>query len=61
MTIQTGQLTLNIDGIDLDEPIFAPDAFLLSGEQAGIIASARHLGQTVFAALGNWMSFRTLA
>ena len=33
----------------LDPPIFDPQAFLLSDEQAEIIARARRLGQTVFA------------
>jgi hypothetical protein len=35
-----------IDRIDLDAPIFDPNAFRLNDEQAGIIATARQLGQT---------------
>src|ERR1700754_2407470 len=35
--------------IALDAPIFDPNAFRLSDEQAGIIARARELGQSVFA------------
>jgi hypothetical protein len=38
-----------IDEIDLDAPIFDPHAFRLNDEQAAIIATARGLGQTVFA------------
>ena len=37
------------DGISLDAPIFDPAAFRLSDEQAAIIATARDLGQAVFA------------
>src|SRR5438270_9364485 len=35
--------------IDPDTPMFDPKAFRLDDEQIGIIASARELGQTVFA------------
>src|SRR3954469_25942770 len=37
------------DTLSLDPPIFDPGAFLLSGEQAEIIAKARRLGESVFA------------
>ncbi|MDB5519104.1 MAG: hypothetical protein JWQ17_5862, partial [Tardiphaga sp.] len=49
MTSPAARTRLNIDGVALDDPIFDPEAFLLSEEQAGIITRARHLGQTVFA------------
>ena len=35
--------------IEPDQPIFDPKAFRLDGEQAMIIATARRLGQTIFA------------
>jgi alkylation response protein AidB-like acyl-CoA dehydrogenase len=35
--------------INLDAPIFDSQAFRLNDEQAAIIATARELGQTVFA------------
>src|SRR5947209_4458965 len=37
------------DKVVLDAPIFDPVAFRLSDEQAGIIAPAREIGQSVFA------------
>src|SRR3979490_2151345 len=46
---QIGKSVKAADRIDLDAPIFDPSAFRLSDEQAGIIANARELGQTVFA------------
>jgi len=48
MTVQAKTVTA-IEKIDLDAPIFDPNAFRLNDEQAGIIATARELGQTVFA------------
>src|SRR5271163_4173967 len=49
MTVQVGKGMTAADGISLDAPIFDPAAFRLSDEQAAIIASARHLGQSVIA------------
>ena len=50
MTVQaSNSATTAIDEIDLDAPIFDPGAFRLNDEQAAIIATARGLGQTVFA------------
>src|SRR5213076_3156029 len=49
MTVQAGKNVATIDGIVLDVPIFDRKAFRLNDEQAGIIASARQLGQIVFA------------
>ncbi len=49
LTVQLNKNSMAIDDIDLDAPIFDPTAFRLTDEQAGIIASARGLGQTVFA------------
>jgi alkylation response protein AidB-like acyl-CoA dehydrogenase len=50
MTVQaTRSAAAAIDAIDLDQPIFDPGAFRLDGEQAAIIATARRLGQSVFA------------
>src|SRR5215475_1503272 len=49
MTAPVSKSMTTAGKIVLDAPIFDPDAFRLSGEQAGIIARARELGQTVFA------------
>src|SRR5438045_5256411 len=49
MTVQPGNNTKAVGGFALDAPIFDPQAFRLNDEQAGIIASARQLGQIVFA------------
>ena len=49
MTVQASKSVAAIDKIGLDAPIFDPAAFRLSDEQAGIIARARELGQSVFA------------
>src|ERR1700730_5794357 len=49
MTMQASKSATAIDEIDLDAPIFDPNAFRLNDEQAAIIAAARGLGQTVFA------------
>src|SRR5277367_711830 len=46
MTAPTGKIA---SGQALDQPIFDPSAFRLTGEQAEIIALARELGQSVFA------------
>src|SRR5690242_11080321 len=47
MTVQVSTHVTAIGRIDV--PIFDPQAFRLNGEQAAIIATARELGQTVFA------------
>src|SRR4030088_1191196 len=49
MTVQVTQSVKAADEIDLDQPIFDSQAFRLNDEQAAIIATARELGQTVFA------------
>ena len=49
MTVQVSKGMTVADGISLDAPIFDPAAFRLSDEQAAIIATARELGQAVFA------------
>ena len=49
MTVQVSKGMTAADGISLDAPIFDPAAFRLSDEQAAIIATARELGQAVFA------------
>src|SRR6202030_2718444 len=49
MTVQVSKGMTAADGISLDAPIFDPKAFRLSDEQAAIIATARELGQGVFA------------
>ncbi|HEY3678040.1 MAG TPA: acyl-CoA dehydrogenase family protein, partial [Bradyrhizobium sp.] len=46
MTAPTGKIA---SSHALDPPMFDPSAFRLSDEQAAIIASARELGQSVFA------------
>ncbi len=50
MTVQASRNVTKIDEIDLDAPIFGSQAFRLNDEQAGIITTARKLGQNVFAA-----------
>lgn len=42
-------LTLDLDTIDTDAPLFDPSAFRLGDEEAGLNALARHLGRTRFA------------
>src|SRR5260370_1291172 len=49
MTVQASKSVSTIDEIDPDAPIFDSQAFRLNDEQAAIIATARELGQTVFA------------
>lgn len=49
MTAQTSKSVTDIDEIDLDASIFDSKAFRLNDEQAAIIATARKLGQNVFA------------
>ena len=49
MTGQASNSATHIDEIDLDAPIFDPGAFRLDDEQAAVIATARGLGQNVFA------------
>lgn len=49
MTVQASKSVTDIDEIDLDAPIFDSKAFRLNDEQAAIIATARKLGQNVFA------------
>ena len=49
MTVQASSRVTDVDRIDLDAPIFDPDAFRLTDERAAIIATARALGQNVFA------------
>src|ERR1700727_2911081 len=46
MTAPTGKIA---PGQALDQPIFDPGAFRLDDEQAAVIATARELGQSVFA------------
>jgi hypothetical protein len=48
MTVQANKSVTA--AVNLDAPVFDPQAFRLNDEQAGIIATARELGQTVFAA-----------
>ena len=50
MTVQVSKTAAAINGVALDTPIFDPHAFRLDGEQAAIVAAARELGQSVFAA-----------
>jgi alkylation response protein AidB-like acyl-CoA dehydrogenase len=47
MTVQASKSVKAVG--NLDAPIFDPNAFRLNGEQTSIIATARELGQTVFA------------
>src|SRR5258707_1710881 len=49
MTVQASKSVTDIDEIDLDAPILDSQAFRLNDEQAAIIATARKLGQNVFA------------
>lgn len=49
MTMQVSKTIGISDKVALDAPIFDPVAFRLSDEQAGIIARAREIGQSVFA------------
>src|SRR5215813_11275145 len=49
MTAPVSKSMTTAGKLALDAPIFDPDAFRLSREQAAIIARARELGQTVFA------------
>src|SRR6478672_12092024 len=49
MTMQVRKNIGATDKVALDTPIFDPVAFRLSDEQAGIIARAREIGQSVFA------------
>src|SRR3569623_1725963 len=49
MTMQVSKTIGATGKVALDVPIFDPVAFRLSDEQAGIIARAREIGQTVFA------------
>ena len=49
MTVQVSKSVSALGKINLDAPIFDPGAFRLNDEQAGIIGTARELGQTVFA------------
>ena len=49
MTVQASKSAAAVDKINLDAPIFDLAAFRLGNEQAGIIARARELGQSVFA------------
>ena len=49
MTVLASKSATAVDQLDLDAPIFDPRAFRLNDEQAAIIATARELGQTVFA------------
>ncbi len=49
MTMQVSKTIGATDKVALDAPIFDPVAFRLSDEQAGIIARAREIGQSVFA------------
>src|SRR6202048_5256439 len=48
-TMQASKIAKAVDEIDLDAPIFNPNAFRLNDEQAKIIATARELGRNVFA------------
>src|SRR6201995_5074025 len=50
MTAPVNKTATALGKVALDAPIFDPAAFRLNDEQAGIIARARELGQTVFAA-----------
>src|SRR6201994_1124775 len=50
MTAPVNKSTAAVGKVALDAPIFDPAALRLNDEQAAIIARARELGQTVFAA-----------
>ena len=49
MTMQVRKNIGATGKVALDAPIFDPVAFRLNDEQAGIIALAREIGQSVFA------------
>jgi alkylation response protein AidB-like acyl-CoA dehydrogenase len=49
MSMTAGKVAADPEPAVLDKPLFDPKAFRLNDEQAAIIASARHLGQSVFA------------
>src|SRR5215475_12470742 len=49
MTVQVGKSATATGKAALDGPMFDPSAFRLTAEQAGIIARARQLGQSVLA------------
>jgi len=49
MTMQVSETITATGNVALDAPIFDPVAFRLTDEQAGIIAQAREIGQSVFA------------
>src|SRR5260370_10578400 len=49
MTVQARKTVTDVEKVDLDKPIFDSQAFRLNDERAAIIATARELGQTVFA------------
>src|ERR1700755_3376257 len=49
MTAPVSKNAASLGRVALDAPIFDPAAFRLSDEQAAIIATGRHLGQSVFA------------
>src|SRR3979490_1581032 len=49
MTVQANKSVKMVDTVDLDAPIFDHTAFRLNDGQSSIIATARELGQTVFA------------
>src|SRR6476469_6845046 len=49
MTAPVSKNAATLGKVALDAPIVDPAAFRLSDEQAGIVAQARELGQTVFA------------
>src|SRR3984957_15048499 len=49
MSMTAGKVAADPGAVVLDKPLFDPKAFRLNDEQAAIIATARHLGQSVFA------------
>src|SRR5260221_268871 len=49
MSMPAGKPGSDPDRIVLDKPLFDPGAFRLNDEQAAIVTSARHLGQSIFA------------
>ena len=49
MNLPANKLGIDPEKIILDKPLFDPKGFRLTDKQAAIAASARHLGQTVFA------------
>ena len=40
---------MNVDAVDTDAPLFAPDAFRLTDAQAELLAKARRFGKRVLA------------